>query len=149
MDYTYLIIFFIALILYFLDRLHKSPLVKENYENFPSIKYGVNYGATSPEPLASQGLTNIKIPGQPKWKTGFRKFTPTPPNPRCSVTVLGENCSNYPQDTTNNQHQSICQKSYGDYPTGLQDFKAPLFVMGKSLTRSRICRPIYNPPKIS
>lgn len=154
MDWFYFVIVLFALAVFFLDRCHNP--IKESFSesDFPPVRWGVNYGATSPEQVGSQGLTNIKIPGTPKWKSGFRKFGALPPNPRCNITVLGEQCTNYPQDTTTTNLQPICQKSYNLYPSGSQyfgvgpvTFTSPINVMGRSVSRVRQCENLFDPPK--
>ena len=147
MDWFYLIIFITALAIFFLDRLHNEKNTQENFSEaeFPPKRLGVDYEAPSPEPHASMGSTNIKLPGIPKWKSGFQKFGPVPPQPRCNVTVLGENCSNYSYNNDTGKYQSLCQTSYNTYPTGVQGFRVPLYVMGKSLSRVNQCNNLYDP----
>jgi len=116
MDLFYLIIIIVALAVFFLDRSHSiiappTETKKEDFTDFPSESLGVDYAAPSPDPEASQGATNIKFGGTPRWGSAFSKFGPTPPNPRCNITVMGENCSNYNYDTTTNSFQSVCQKT--------------------------------------
>ena len=98
MDLFYLIIIIVALAVFFLDRSHSiitpslpttPPTKKEDFTNFPSKSHGVDYAAPSSEPEASMGATNIKFPGTPRWSSAFSKFGPTPPNPRCNITVMG------------------------------------------------------------
>jgi hypothetical protein len=145
MDLFYLIIVIVALAVFFLDRSHSiiapptEPTKKENFTDFPSESLGVDYSAPSPDPEASQGATNIKFGGRPT--SAFSKFGPTPPNPRCNITVMGENCSNYNYDTTTNSFQSVCQKSVNTYPNKL----FPDYVMGRSLSRVRQCNNLISP----
>lgn len=149
MDWFYLIIFAFALVVFFLDRMHNTEEKKEHFfseAQFPSKALGVNYEAPSPEPSASMGLTNIKMPGVPKWKSGYSRFGPTPPQLRCAVSVLGENCSNYPNNNESNVYQSVCQKTYNIYPNGTQGFRSPLYVMGRSMSRVNQCNNLYDPP---
>lgn len=146
MDLFYLIIIIVALAVFFLDRSHSiiAPPIeskKEDFTDFPSESLGVDYAAPSSEPEASMGATNIKFPGTPRWSSAFSKFGPTPPNPRCNITVMGENCSNYDYDTTTNKFQSICQKSVNTYPNKL----FPDYVMGRSLARVRQCNNLISP----
>jgi len=150
MDLFYLIIIIVALAVFFLDRSHsiitpsleQQPTTnKEKFTNFPSKSLGVDYSAPSPEPEASLGATNIKFGGTPRWSSAFSKFGATPPNPRCNITVMGENCSNYSYDTTTNKFQSICQKSVNTYPNKL----FPEYVMGRSLGRVRQCNNLISP----
>jgi hypothetical protein len=146
MDLFYLIIIIVALAVFFLDRSHSiiappTETKKENFSDFPSESLGVDYSAPSPDPEASQGATNIKFGGTPRWGSAFSKFGPTPPNPRCNITVMGENCSNYNYDTTTNSFQSVCQKSVNTYPNKL----FPDYVMGRSLTRVRQCNNLISP----
>ena len=145
MDLFYLIIIIVALAVFFLDRLHsieqQPPTKKEDFTNFPSKSHGVDYSAPSPEPEASMGSTNIKFPGTPRWSSTFSKFGATPPNPRCNITVMGENCSNYSYDTATNKFQSVCQKSVNTYPNN----KFPDYVMGRSLGRVRQCNNLISP----
>jgi hypothetical protein len=144
MDLFYLIIIIVALAVFFLDRSHSiiaptTETKKEDFSDFPSESLGVDYSAPSPDSEASQGATNIKFGGRPT--SSFSKFGPTPPNPRCNITVMGENCSNYNYDTTTNSFQSICQKSVNTYPNKL----FPEYVMGRSLTRVRQCNNLISP----
>ena len=150
MDLFYLIIIIVALAVFFLDRSHsiitpsleQQPTTnKEKFTNFPSKSLGVDYSAPSPEPEASLGSTNIKFPGVPKWGSSFSKFGATPPNPRCNITVMGGNCSNYNYDTATNRYQSVCQKSVNTYPNN----KFPEYVMGRSLGRVRQCNNLISP----
>jgi len=147
MDWFYLIIFVCALVVFFLDRMHTTKENKENFSeaDFPPKRLGVDYAAPSPDPVASMGSTNIKMPGIPKWQSGFQKFGAVPPQARCNVTVLGENCSNYPYNDNIGNFQSLCQKSYNLYPTGTEAFRKPLYVMGKSLSRVSQCNNLYTP----
>lgn len=158
MDYTYFIIILIAIILFFLDKYHKIPNITEKFNDlfsaFPPKKLGVDFNAPSPDQFGALGMTNIKIPGVPRWKSTMSPttFGAIPYQPRCNVTVIGENCSNFPQpDGSTNNLQPICQQSYNTYPqysfypNGNYDFKAPIYVMGRSLSRVRQCRDIYNP----
>lgn len=146
MDWFYLIIFGIALVVYFLDKMHIEN-TQENFSesDFPQKNLGVDFSAPSPEPSASMGITNIKLPGTPKWESRFKRFGPTPPQRRCNVTVLGENCSNYPYNDNTGKYQQICQTSYNTYPAGTQGFRAPLYVMGRSLSRVDQCNNLYDP----
>jgi hypothetical protein len=146
MDLFYLIIIIVALAVFFLDRSHSiiappTESKKEDFTDFPSESLGVDYSAPSPDPEASQGATNIKFGGVPKWSSGFSKFGETPPNPRCNITVMGGNCSNYNYDTTTNKFQSVCQKSVNTYPNKL----FPEYVMGRSLSRVRQCNDLISP----
>ena len=146
MDLFYLIIIIVALAVFFLDRSHSiiappTESKKEDFTDFPSESLGVDYSAPSPDPEASQGATNIKFGGVPKWSSGFSKFGPTPPNPRCNITVMGGNCSNYNYDTTTNKFQSVCQKSVNTYPNKL----FPEYVMGRSVSRVRQCNDLISP----
>ena len=150
MDLFYLIIIIVALAVFFLDRSHsiitpsleQQPTTnKEKFTNFPSKSLGVDYSAPSPEPEASLGATNIKFGGTPRWSSAFSKFGATPPNPRCNITVMGENCSNYSYDTSTNKFQSVCQKSVNTYPNN----KFPEYVMGRSLGRVRQCNNLISP----
>ena len=152
MDLFYFIIILVALIIFFLDRLHNVKPTKENFVTFPPKTLGVDYGAPSPEPYASQGLTNINMSRGSRFKTGFRKFGPTPPNGRCNVTVMGENCTNFPGDGVSGAHQAVCQRSVSMYPSKWDNlvtetaiFKGPIDVMGRSLTRVNQCRDLYQP----
>jgi hypothetical protein len=135
MDLFYLIIIIVALVVFFLDRTH-CIIPDEKFSNFPSKTLGVDYSSPSSEPQSSFGTTNIKLNG-----VGFSKFGPTPPNPRCNITVMGENCTNYRYDTSINKYQSVCQKSYNTYPNRLM----PEYVMGRSLGRVRQCKNLYSP----
>jgi hypothetical protein len=146
MDLFYLIIIIVALAVFFLDRSHSiialpTESKKEDFTDFPSESLGVDYSAPSPDPEASQGATNIKFGGVPKWSSGFSKFGATPPNPRCNITVMGGNCSNYNYDTTTNKFQSVCQKSVNTYPNKL----FPEYVMGRSVSRVRQCNDLISP----
>ena len=146
MELFYLIIIIVALAVFFLDRSHSiiappTESKKEDFTDFPSESLGVDYSAPSPDPEASQGATNIKFGGVPKWSSGFSKFGPTPPNPRCNITVMGGNCSNYNYDTTTNKFQSVCQKSVNTYPNKL----FPEYVMGRSVSRVRQCNDLISP----
>ena len=146
MDLFYLIIIIVALAVFFLDRSHSiiappTETKKEDFTDFPSESLGVDYSAPSSEPEASLGATNIKFGGTPRWSSAFSKFGPTPPNPRCNITVMGENCSNYDYDTTMNKFQSVCQKSVNTYPNKL----FPDYVMGRSLARVRQCNNLISP----
>jgi len=81
-------------------------------------------------------------------KNGPSKYGFLPPNPRCNITLLGENCTNIPEDISD-KNQSVCQKSINMYPVGngFTDINVPLYVMGRSTSRVRQCRNIYNPQK--
>lgn len=151
MDWFYFIIFIGALAVYFLDKMHKE---KENKEHFsdneiPPKRLGVNYNAPNPDPSASQGVTNIKFPGIPKSTSRFTKFGPVPPQPRCNITTMDGNCSNYDYDDNTGTYQQLCQKTYNVYPniypSGHNEFNVPLYVMGKSLSRVNQCNNLYNP----
>ncbi len=146
MDWFYLIIFVVALVVYYLDAMHRKK-EKEHFSEaeFPPKKLGVDFSAPSPDPSASMGMTNIKFPGIPKARTRPTKFGPVPPQMRCNVTVLGENCSNYPQEDSLSHFGQVCQKSFGTYPVGDLGFRSPLYVMGNSLSRVRQCNNIYDP----
>ncbi len=147
MDLFYLIIIIVALAVFFLDRSHSitappTEIKKEYFTDFPSKLLGVDYTATSSDPEASQGATNIMFGGAvPKWGNSFSKFGATPPNPRCNITVMGENCSNYSYDTTTNNFKSVCQKSVNTYPNNI----FPEYVMGRSLGRVRQCNNLISP----
>lgn len=131
-DWIFIFIIFTALGLFFLGLSKKN---RENFTNFPPKKLGVDYGATSPQQVGSQGLMPA---GFSKWISGFSKFGPTPPRPRCNVTVLGENCTNLPEDTSTNKFAPTCQNSYNTYPANYKNKN--LFVLGRSLGRTRQCR---------
>jgi len=149
MDWFYFLIFSVALVVFFLDRMHKED--KEHFfseADFPPKSLGVNYSAPSPEPSASMGLTNIKMPGIPKSSSTFTKFGPVPPQTRCNVTVLGENCSNYNYNDNTGNYQQICQSSYNTYPAGVKEFRTPLYVMGRSLSRVNQCNNLFDPGMI-
>jgi len=81
-------------------------------------------------------------------KNGPSKYGFLPPNPRCNITLLGENCTNLPEQQSD-KYQSVCQKSINLYPggNGFTDVNIPLYVMGRSTSRVRQCRNIYNPQK--
>jgi len=145
MDWFYFIIFGVALVLYYLDKMHKTK--EDFFADFPPKSLGVDYAAPSPEPVASMRLTNIKFPGVPKSKSGFSKFGATPPQSRCNITAIGGNCSNYPYNDNTGTYQQLCQQSYNTYPNGDQGFRAPLYVLGRSVSRVRQCSDIYDPPQ--
>lgn len=144
MDWFYFFIIFIALCIFFLDRVHflkktEKFTMKPN-NDFPPKEWGVNYNA--PQPKQYEDKSKINVLPNP-WNKGFGRFGATPPRPRCNVTVLGENCNNYPYDTSTDNFQSVCQKTYNTYPTGLRGFSEPLNVMGKAIGRVRQCRNLY------
>jgi len=117
MDYSYLIIIFIAILLFFLDKYHKIPLMAEKFSNFltdfPPKKLGVDFEAPSSPQVGSLGLTNIKIPGVPRSRSTLipSTFGTVPYQPRCNVTVIGESCTNLPTDNSTNNFQPICQQT--------------------------------------
>lgn len=145
MDWFYFIIFGIALVVYFLDKMHNENKEHFSESDFPAKRLGVDYSAPSPDPSAAMGVTNIKFPGTPKWDSRFKRFGPVPPQRRCNVTVLGENCSNYPYNDNTGTYQQVCQTSYNTYPNGTQNFRTPLYVMGRSLSRVDQCNNLYDP----
>ena len=136
-DWIYVFIIIIALAIFFMNLMNRQ----ETFVDFPSKTLGVDYGSTSPQQFASNGTMPA---GFSKWKSGYSRFGPTPPRPRCNVTVLGEQCNNLPQTDLGN-NQTVCQASYNTYPTGNKGFQYPLYVMGKALGRVRQCRNLYNP----
>ena len=141
-DWMIIVILIIALALFWIERCNRPQQQTEQFTDFPSKTLGVDYGATSPQQFGAQGMMPA---GFSKWQSGYSKFGPTPPRPRCNVTVMGENCSNLPDSDNNSPHQSVCTSSYNTYPTGNRGFNYPLFVMGKSLGRVRQCRNMYDP----
>jgi hypothetical protein len=158
MDWFYFFIIFIALTIFFLDRVHflrkKENFTMKPNKDFPPKEWGVNYQA--PQPKQYEDKSKINVLPNP-WNKGFGRFGATPPRPRCNVTVMGENCTNYPYDTSTDNYQSVCQKTYNIYPTdanasvlgslnrevGLHPTK-PWNVMGKAIGRVRQCRTLYN-----
>lgn len=145
MDWFYFFIIFIALTIFFLDRV--SFIKKqENFtmrpnDDFPPKEWGVNYQDTQPKQYEDRAKTNF-LPNP--WGKGYGKNGALPPYPRCNVSVLSENCNNYPYDTSSDQYQSLCQQNYNIYPTGLRQLQHPVNVMAKRIGRVRQCRNLYN-----
>jgi hypothetical protein len=91
---------------------------------------------------------NVKTSAEIWGKNGPSRYGLLPPNPRCNITLLGENCSNIPEQPSE-KNQSVCQKSINTYPPGqgFTDINIPLYVMGRSTSRVRQCRNIITPIK--
>jgi hypothetical protein len=79
-------------------------------------------------------------------KNGPSRYGVLPPNPRCNITLLGEGCTNIPEEPSE-KYQSVCQKSINTYPPGqgFTDVNIPIYVMGRSTSRVRQCRNIISP----
>lgn len=123
-DWIYILIIFMALALFYIER--KCNAKNKGVEKFIGC-----------EP---------KVETISKLTSGYSKFGEVPLQPRCNITLLGENCSNIPDNSDNiGNNQSVCQKSIFTYPIGTKNLKVPLYVMGRSTSRVRQCRNIYNP----
>lgn len=145
MDWFYFFIIFIAISIFFLDRIH---YIKKNEHftmkpdlNFPPKEWGVNYQLTQPKQYEDKAKTNV-LPNP--WGKGYGRFGATPPYGRCNVTVMGENCNNYPIDSSTDHYQTVCQKTFNTYPTGLNNLSQPINVMGRALGRVKQCRNLYD-----
>ena len=145
MDFVYVLIFLVAILVFYFDACSsKKKVPTENFTNFPNN--GVNYGGTTHQPAGGyKGTTNFGK-RNPSFQN-FGKFGETPPRPRTNITMLGENCTNYPYDSTQDKWQTVCQQTYDVYPYGTQDFTIPLYVMGRAIGRTRQPRLMYNPDK--
>ena len=142
MDWLFLIILVLAIIIYFLDLMHKrQEQNKENFVSFPNN--GVNYGGTTGKVAGYIGTTNFRK-SKPDFQN-FGIFGETPPIPGCNITVLGEKCTNYPYDTSQDNYQSVCQKSIRVFPYGQNNLKHKLNVMGRAIGRTRQCRNLHTP----
>ena len=123
-DWIYVLIICMALVLFVIEREGKK---KENFAN-PSCTPDVK--------------TSAEIWG----KNGPSRYGLLPPNPRCNITLLGEGCTNIPEEPSE-KYQSVCQKSINTYPPGqgFTDINIPIYVMGRSTSRVRQCRNIISP----
>ena len=124
-DWIYVLIICMALVLFVIERNGNQKVEKFGMPNCaPDVK-------TSSEILE---------------KNGPSKYGAMPPNPRCNITLLGEGCSNIPEEPSD-KHQSVCQKSINMYPAGngFTDVNIPIYVMGRSTSRVRQCRNILSP----
>lgn len=130
MDWVFIFIILITIIILFLDCWHRKPI-----EKFTSKISGENDGF--------KGLTNLDFTYHPLKNSGI--FGSTPPIPNCNITKLGGNCTNYPYSTALDKYLPVCQKSENLYPYGNDNFKTPLFVMSKQTGRTRQCKNLYNP----
>lgn len=128
-DWIYVLIICMALVLFIIER--------SGYQKVE--KFGMKPPTCAPDVRTSSEIWE---------KNGPSKYGFLPPNPRCNITLLGENCTNIPEDISDKQ-QSVCQKSINMYPggNGFTDINVPLYVMGRSTSRVRQCRNIYNPQK--
>jgi len=128
-DWIYVLIICMALVLFIIER--------NGYQKVE--KFGMKPPSCNPDVKTSPEIWD---------KNGPSKYGFLPPNPRCNITLLGENCTNIPEDISDKQ-QSVCQKSINMYPggNGFTDINVPLYVMGRSTSRVRQCRNIYNPQK--
>ena len=126
-DWIYILIICMALVLFIIERGGNKKI--ESFSTpacYPNVK------------------TSTKI-----WeKNGPSKYGLLPPNPRCNITLMGENCSNITEQPSE-KYQSVCQKSINTYPPGqgFTDINIPLYVMGRSTSRVRQCRNIITPIK--
>ena len=150
MDWIFVFIILLALVIYFLDAWHKNVKNGETVEsftnNFNNRSYKYNFNRMSGKVAGGySGLTNI-YNKSPYFKN-FSKFGSTPPLPSCNITKLSTDCTNYDEDTSLDKFMPVCQKSTSVYPYGDGDFKIPLFAMGRTIGRPRECRLMYEPKK--
>jgi hypothetical protein len=99
------------------------------------------------ETFANPSCTpDVKTSPEVWGKNGPSRYGVLPPNPRCNITLLGEGCTNIPEEPSE-KYQSVCQKSINTYPPGqgFTDINIPIYVMGRSTSRVRQCRNIISP----
>lgn len=161
MDRVYYWIIFVGFLLLVLDQYNKdSKKMKEGFE-VEAVGEGYYPGHVLKSNVSGVpsggyiGTTNYNVgvgtrARNSKRVNNYMKFGATPPRPRCNITLLGGNCRNYDYDTSQDKNESVCQQSVNTYPYDVapyreSDFRFPLYVMGKTIGRTRECKQLYSP----